>query len=122
MNAGSLLLILGSVALTAVAQLCIKIASGRFAGATTRETLLPSLMAQFLDPLSLIAVAAYVISLFLWFLALRDVPLSVAFPFTGLTMALVSLLGIVALGETLSGTKIAGVALAIVAVLLLSRS
>jgi len=113
------------VVVTAVAQLCIKVASRQFSGGATAGnavSLAGSLVQQALHPLSIVAVFAYAISLLLWFLALRDVPLSVAYPFAGLTMALVAALGIVVLGESVDLPKLVGITLIIAGVVLLART
>jgi undecaprenyl phosphate-alpha-L-ara4N flippase subunit ArnF len=102
MSLQSLLAILGSVVVTALAQLCMKIASRQFSGEQALNTLAGSLFQQMLHPLSLVAMLAYAVSLVLWFLALRNVPLSVAYPFAGLTLALVALLGVGVLGEAMT--------------------
>ena len=122
MSITSLLYILGSVVVTAVAQLCMKLASRQFAGQQGFDSLVTSLFQQMLHPLSLVAVAAYGLSLILWFLALRDVPLSVAYPFAGLTLALVALLGIGVLGEAVTLPKVAGIALIVAGVVVLARA
>jgi len=125
MSSTSLLYIFGSVVVTAVAQLCIKVASRQFSGGATAGnavSLAGSLVQQALHPLSIVAVFAYAISLLLWFLALRDVPLSVAYPFAGLTMALVAALGIVVLGESVDLPKLVGITLIIAGVVLLART
>ena len=122
MSLPSLLAILGSVIATAFAQVCMKMASRHFAGEPTLDGLMDSLFRQMLHPLSLIAIAAYGVSLVMWFLALRNVPLSVAYPFAGLTLALVALLGVGVLGETLTTAKLAGIALIVVGTVVLAKA
>jgi multidrug transporter EmrE-like cation transporter len=57
----------------------------------------------------------------LWLLALREVPLTIAYPFMGLTLVLVELLGVFVLGETLGAAKLAGMALVCAGLVLLAR-
>ena len=122
MSTASLLGILASVTVTALAQLCLKLASSRYAGPMFGEGFVGSVVSQVLHPLTLVAMLAYALSLVLWLLALRNVPLSVAYPFAGLTLALVSLLGIIGLGEPVSATKLIGIGLIIVGTIVLARA
>lgn len=117
-----LLIILGSVLLTSGAQLALKIASGRFEGAAQSQGLFGSIVSQLLDPLTMLAICLYVGSMVLWLLALRHVPLSLAFPFSGLTIAVVALLSSMFLGETINGQHAAGMLLIMLGVGLLARS
>lgn len=122
MSTASLLVILASVVVTALAQLCLKLASERYAGPIFGDGFLGSVVSQMLHPLTIVAMFAYVLSLVLWLLALRNVPLSVAYPFAGLTLALVSLFGIVFLGEAVSAPKLAGVGLIVAGTVVLARA
>jgi multidrug transporter EmrE-like cation transporter len=117
-----LLIVFGSVLLTAGAQLALKIASGRHADSTESAGLLQSVMQQLLDPLTVAAIGLYVGSLVLWLLALRSLPLSLAYPFSGLTIAVVAFLGWAVLNETLSVTHIVGMVLILIGVVLLAQS
>ena len=117
----SLCIILGSVLLTTVAQIALKIASGRYALENKHLNFIESLIAQILDPLTLTAIVAYIGSMVLWLLALRHLPLSIAYSFSGLTIALVTLSGVLILHESLSLPQISGIALILSGVMLLTR-
>ena len=121
MKLSVLMTVLCSVSLTALAQLALKLASAHYEPATPDSGFLPGLLAQVLHPLTLAAIVAYAGSLALWLIALREVPLSVAYPFAGVTIALVAVLGAVVLGEGLSWSQIAGIGLIAAGVLLLAR-
>jgi len=121
MKLSALLVVLASVSLTALAQLALKLASSRFVSPPSEHGFLASLIAQFVHPLTLSAVALYVGSLLLWLIALRDVPLSVAYPFAGLTIALVAVLGSVVLGEGLAWPQAIGIAMIAAGVVVLAR-
>ncbi|MEZ5652749.1 MAG: SMR family transporter [Burkholderiaceae bacterium] len=121
MSVTPFLIVLGSVALTAFAQVSLKIASGRFVGAQAGESLLGGLVMQLMHPLTLAALAAYVGSTLLWLLALRALPLSVAYTFSGVTIIVVVLLGVFLLGETLGSRQIAGIALVIIGATLVAK-
>lgn len=117
-----LLIVLGSVLLTAGAQLALKIASGRHSDTPESAGWLQSIVQQLLDPLTIAAIGLYVGSLVLWLLALRSLPLSLAYPFSGLTIAIVAFLGWAVLNESLDGTHIIGMVLIMAGVVLLARS
>lgn len=121
MKLSALLVVLASVSLTALAQLALKLASSRFVSPPAEEGFLAGLIAQFVHPLTLSAVVLYVGSLLLWLVALRDVPLSVAYPFAGLTIALVAVLGIVVLGEGLAWPQAVGIGMIAAGVIVLAR-
>jgi multidrug transporter EmrE-like cation transporter len=123
MSSYSLALILTSVCLSALAQLALKISSLRHAAGTHgTEHLLPGLLEQLLRPWGIAAVLGYGMGFILWILALREVPLTVAYPFMGLSLALVAILGVVVLGESLGAAKIAGMLFIVVGLVLIARS
>jgi len=117
----ALLLILGSVGMTAFAQLALKLSGSGHPGVTGFTSLPSGLMHQMLNPWSLAGLVAYGASFVLWLLALRDVPLSVAYPFMGLTLVLVALLGVFVLGEPLSAVKVSGMVLVFAGLILISK-
>lgn len=117
-----LLIVFGSVLLTAGAQLALKIASGRHAEPSESTGLVQSIVHQLLDPLTMAAIGLYVGSTVLWLLALRSLPLSLAYPFSGVTIAIVAFLGWAVLNESLSVTHIVGMLLIMVGVVLLAQS
>ncbi|MFK7965191.1 MAG: multidrug efflux SMR transporter [Burkholderiaceae bacterium] len=121
MKLSALLIVLASVSLTALAQLALKLASSRFAAPPADQGFIASLIAQFMHPLTLSAMVLYGGSLVLWLIALRDVPLSVAYPFAGLTIALVAVLGIVVLGEGLAWPQAFGIGMIAVGVIVLAK-
>lgn len=117
-----LLIILGSVLLTSGAQLALKVASGRFQKGTGADGLIGSVLSQLFDPLTMVALLLYVGSTILWLLALREVPLSLAFPFSGLTIAIVAGLSILILGESISWEHATGIFLIMAGVAMLAQS
>ena len=117
-----LLIILGSVLLTAGAQLALKLASGRYTDSAATQDLVGSIVRQLLDPLTMVALTFYVASTLLWLLALRHVPLSLAFPFSGVTIAIVAGLSMLVLGEPISWQHATGIALIMIGVAMLAHS
>jgi len=57
----------------------------------------------------------------LWLLALPHLPLSIAYSFSGLTIALVTMSGVLILHESLSIPQLSGIALILGGVILLTR-
>jgi len=121
MKITSLCIILGSVFLTTAAQIALKIASGRYTVENKKLNIIESLISQILDPLTMAAIIAYVGSMVLWLLALRHLPLSIAYSFSGLTIALVTMSGVLILHESLSLPQLSGIALILGGVILLTR-
>lgn len=121
MSVHSLSIILSSVTLTAFAQLALKLSSARHAAPVESAALLRSLFEQFMNPWTIAGVVAYGLSFVLWILALREVPLTIAYPFMGLTLVMVAILGVIVLGETLSLAKLCGMLLVCAGLVLLAR-
>jgi drug/metabolite transporter (DMT)-like permease len=73
-------------------------------------------------PFVLGGFALYAVSAVLWLLILARVEVSAAYPFVGLGFVLTMLGGAWVLGEELSWVRVAGTALVVVGVVLVSRS
>lgn len=85
---------LATVALNVIAQLALKTSS------TPRW---PTFLS--LNALSLAAIILYGLGFLTWMKALRELPLSIAYPFMSLTTLLVPILSFWLLGERLSGPQ-----------------
>lgn len=120
-----LLLILASVSLSAVAQLCLKLGV-RAAGASGLATGVEGAgrgMAAFLtSPFVIVGLGLYGFGALLWLYVLARLPLSAAYPFVGLGFVMTMLIGLLALGETLSAGRVAGTLLIAVGCILVARS
>lgn len=81
-----------------------------------------TLIQQFLSPHSIVGLALYVGAAFFYMLALRKIPVSVAFPSVSLSYVVVALLAFWLYGEALSLPKIAGIAMVCVGVILITRT
>ena len=71
----------------------------------------PDLVSQMLRPSTLCGLALYGFSAFLYIIALRKIPVSVAFPSVSLSYALVAILGHFLFGEPFGVKQIGGIAL-----------
>jgi len=94
------LLVLGSVGLSAIAQLMLKLGAS---GVTT-----PSLGTILSSPWTLGGLGIYALGTLLWLRVLAEMHLSQAYPFVALAIALTGLLGIWLLGEPLKANRVAG--------------
>jgi multidrug transporter EmrE-like cation transporter len=69
-----------------------------------------------------VGLTLYVISAALWILALSTVPLSVAYPFLGLSYVAIAGLSVVMLGEWLSPAQWVGIVLVVIGVVVVAVS
>lgn len=81
-----------------------------------------TLLQQFLAPQSIIGLALYFAAAVCYMLALRKIPVSIAFPSVSLSYVLVALLGFWLYGEALTPAKLGGIALVCAGVFLITRS
>lgn len=81
-----------------------------------------TLIQQFLAPQSIVGLGLYFGAAVFYMLALRKIPVSVAFPSVSLSYVLVALLAFWLYGEALTPSKLAGIALVCVGVILITRS
>ena len=115
------LLLLASVALTAVAQILFKSAIR----AMPREAgLMSFLKTVLLSPTVLLGILLFGLGFLIWLVALRDLPVSRAYAFVAFGIVLVTLFGHLFLSESITLTGGIGVALVVVglAVMALSRA
>lgn len=78
-----------------------------------------NIVAQFMSPSTVGGLALYGIAAFFYVVALRAIPVSVAFPSVALSYVLVAFLGNLWFGEPLGAAHIAGIVLIVVGVGLL---
>lgn len=117
MTALTAVLVLASVTLNAVAQIVLKqavAASGVFAPA-------PLAMALLGKPLFWAGLFCFGGSLATWLLVLSRLPVSVAYPLASLGYVAAAVLGVLLLGESLGGARIAGIGVICLGVFLVAR-
>jgi len=117
-------LILTAVSLNALAQLLLKAATRSLAQFTqfNGSTLLASIDLLGRSPPFWAGMTCYGASLCVWLAALSKAPVSIAYPMLSLGYIVVAWASVVWLGETLSITKVLGIALICIGVVLVSRS
>ena len=82
----------------------------------------PDFVSQILRPSTLCGLALYGSAAFLYMVALRKIPMSVAFPSVSLSYAIVAVLGHFLFGEPLGIKQIGGIALIMGGVVLINQS
>ncbi len=116
-------LILTSVSLNAIAQLCLKkgmTVVGQFQfSAGNIVSVLPRVV---FNPFIALGMLCYVLSIALWLAVLSRVEVSFAYPFLSVGYVLVACLGYLFLGENLSFNRVLGIAIICLGLFFLSRS
>src|SRR5262245_27641995 len=123
MKASTLLLILLSVAATAIAQIMLKrgMSSAGIQAALTQGWR-PASAAIACNAWVAAGLALYFLSAVVWLLVLSAVPVTVAYPFVALGFIATMLLGWGFLGEALNVQRVAGTLLVVMGVLLIEQS
>ena len=106
-----ILVLLAGTVLAATGQLLFKI------GASGREAI-----SSFFNAWLFSGLVAYALGTLLWIYALSKVRLTVVYPFTALTFVLVYLFGVLILHEPTTGKALAGVALVLGGLFLISTA
>lgn len=71
----------------------------------------PTIAAQFFDPLTIIGFAIYVLAALLYIVALKEIPVSVAFPSVAASYAVVAVLGHLLWNEPFGWPQVGGLVL-----------
>ena len=115
------LLILGSVSLSALAQMCLKAGTSR-PDTNGAESAVQELTGLLQSPLVYLGLGLYGLGAILWLFVLARVPLSLAYPFVGIGFILTAAAGAVVFQENLNVTRIAGTMLIAAGCVLVARS
>jgi len=105
MRISLLSLILTSVAISALAQMFLKMGVGRATAGGAPMTALTSMLSS---PLVIVGLGLYGLGALLWLFVLSRAPLSVAYPFVGAGFLMTAVIGVVVLGEQFSWVRFAG--------------
>lgn len=120
MTAGTVTLILVSVSLSALAQICFKLGVG--STTATGGGRLNDLVAALFTSGVLGGLMLYGVGTLLWLSALGRVEVSQAYPFVGIGFVLTALLGVLVFGDSLSASRLVGMTLVVVGIVLVARS
>lgn len=117
-------LILSGVGLNAAAQLLLKVATRPLAHVAefNAATLASSVAVLFKSLPFWAGMGCYAASVCVWLAALSKAPVSTAYPMLSLGYVVVAAVSVLWLGETLAPTKVLGIALICLGVVLVSRS
>ena len=123
MNPYTLVLILVTVSLSAIAQLALKMgASAPRMTQAMQDGLAPSIVAAIGSPLIWTGLAIYGFSVALWLWVLSRVDLSVAYPFVGVSFLITMAFGAYFLNESVTLPRITGTLLIAAGCVLVARS
>ena len=115
-------LILTGVLLNALAQLALKQGATAISGITfSMKNILPIALQVIFNPWIFGGLTLYAISVVLWILALSRVEVSYAYPMLSIGYILVAFAGWAFFNESLSLTKLAGIVVIMLGVILISR-
>lgn len=117
----NILMILASVLLNAIAQLLIRkgmLVVGTVSVTNFSQNLVPML----LNPWLWGAMLSYAISILLWMSVLSKVEVSFAYPFLSIGYIFAAIVGYMVFNEHLSMTRILGIVVICIGVILISRS
>jgi len=123
MNPAAFALILTGVLLNAFAQLALK-ASVRDTGAIalSLDGAAPMALRLAQDPWLWLGLGCYGVSVVVWILALSRVEVSIAYPMLSIGYVVNAVIAWAWLGESLSLTKVVGIGIIILGVLVLARA
>jgi drug/metabolite transporter (DMT)-like permease len=110
-----------SVGLSAAAQLLMKIGAAQGQGRPAASAM-DAIMSMAFNPWVLGGLGCYGLSAIVWLYVLSRIPLSTAYPLVALAIALVVVLSWALLGESLPVTRLCGVALVVLGVLVIGLS
>jgi drug/metabolite transporter (DMT)-like permease len=122
MKTATLALILGSVALSALAQVSFKtgVSSGPLQAAFNEGDWRGTAWAMLLSPNILAGLCLYGLGTILWLGVLARVELSQAYPFVGLGFVLTAVLGYFLFGEAITMLRVAGTVLVVAGIYLVA--
>ena len=119
----TLYLILLSVSLSAIAQLCLKLAASSPAlKETIKLGFFPFITSVITSPLLILGLLIYGASVALWVWILSKVELSAAYPYVSLGFVLTMLFGIIILDENVGILRITGTLLIVSGCVLIGKS
>jgi drug/metabolite transporter (DMT)-like permease len=121
MTANLLLLILASVGLSAVAQMFLKIGVGA-AQTVPNGDVVATLSAYALSPYVVLGLGLYGFGAIMWLFVLSRLPLTAAYPFVGLGFIATMIIGVTALGESVTPMRVFGTILIAAGCVLVARS
>ncbi len=121
MNPAVFAVVFASVSLSALAQTVFKIGVSRVEVASS-ASLLSKAIAFVFSPYVLLGLSLYAVGTVLWLFALRQLDLSLAYPFVAMSFVMVTASGVFFLGETVSVTRLVGLCFVILGLIVMART
>lgn len=113
------LIIISSIACSALAQIMLKLGMGKV---VIENITLESLLRLFFNPFILAGMFLYVTAMLIWLYVLKNVEVSYAYPFTALGFILVMVISYFFLAEQITLLRLAGIGLIVGGIFLISKS
>lgn len=120
MTWGAFALVFASVSLSAVAQTAFKMGVAR-AETAADAAIWAKAVSMVFSPLVLLGLTLYGVGTLLWLFALRQLDLSLAYPFVAMSFVMVAGSGMLFLGEPVQPTRLIGLGLIILGLLVMAR-
>lgn len=120
MTWGAFALVFISVSLSALGQTAFKVGVGDTATAPDANFWVKTLGMVF-SPMVLLGLALYGVGTVFWLFALRQLDLSLAYPFVAMSFVMVAGSGMFFLGEPVQPTRLLGLGLIIIGLLVMAR-
>lgn len=120
MTLHSLLLVISSVSLSAIAQMSFKHGMNQLQ-IDQQMNLVLKIFSIVFSPFVFLGLALYGIGTVLWLFALKQLDLSLAYPFVGLSFVMVFVLSIFVLGEPLHVNRLIGSLIIVVGIIFLAK-
>lgn len=120
MTWGAFALVFASVTLSAFAQTSFKVGVER-AQTAADAAIAVKAIAMLFSPLVLLGLALYGVGTLLWLFALRQLDLSLAYPFVAMSFVMVAGSGILFLGEPVQPSRLIGLGLIVLGLLVMAR-
>ena len=121
MNPAVFAVVFASVSLSALAQTAFKIGVSRVEIASS-ASLLGKAIAFVFSPYVLLGLSLYAVGTVLWLFALRQLDLSLVYPFVAMSFVMVTASGALFLGETISMTRLVGLCFVILGLIVMART
>ncbi|MFY0597533.1 MAG: hypothetical protein JXQ85_13970 [Cognatishimia sp.] len=121
MSLNAFLLVITSVCLSGLGQVAFKLGVSRLsfdAGASAIQ----KTMGFAASPFILAGLAAYGVGTLFWLFALRQLDLSLAYPFVAISFIVVFAIGVVGLGEPWNNTRALGLAIITLGLIVMARA
>jgi len=114
-------LAIGSISLGAVAQFLLKVGVNAIGGfKIDTRNVIGSVLRVLLEPHIFVGLAVFVASMLIWLVVISNMELSRAYPMISISYVIVTLLSRFLLHESLPATRIAGIAVILVGVVMIN--